>query len=140
MHLIASLTGSNEILWPLIELMETREWDVFVCADLGRALRRLRDDPPDLIVVDDCLALSEAGRAFVRRLHECPQLEDIPVLVVCVLADPGNLEDGFSLDGYAASCDAHDWDHLVSAVEHTVAKDAALKMERKRVSSPGTAR
>lgn len=85
--------GTVEVL---VAALEDAGYRVLTAANGRRALERLEENKPDLVVSDFMMPLMD-GAALVRAIRSNPQFRDIPVIMMS--AAP---ETALRLDGYEA--------------------------------------
>jgi len=87
--------GTVEVL---VAALEDAGYRVLTAANGRRALERLEENKPDLIVSDFMMPLMD-GAALVRALHSNPQFRDIPVIMMSAAPETALRKH---LDGYEA--------------------------------------
>lgn len=70
--------GTVEVL---VAALEDEGYRVFTAANGRRALERIEENKPDLIVSDYMMPLMD-GAALVQTLHSNPEYRDIPVIMM----------------------------------------------------------
>ena len=97
----------------LRELLEIRGYTVAEACNGQEALARVRQAPPDIVLLDIGMPLMD-GYAVVRKLRENPRFTSLPVVAVTAYAMQGDREkimnSGF--DGYLSKpVDSGSLDH-----------------------------
>ena len=130
MVVVAVIGDSPELRSSMIELMETRGWDMQRLAHPDDALLGLADDCPDVLVVDveaetaqDWFLLSQLRRA----------VKDLPLIAVCSFHSSTAWRERLQeIGAYATFEPIVDPDDLVQAVE------AVLCIPRAPEAMPGS--
>ena len=87
--------GTAEVL---VAALEDAGYRVFTAANGRRALERLEENRPDLVVSDFMMPLMD-GAAMVRAMRANPAFRDIPVIMMSAAPEAALRKH---LDGYAA--------------------------------------
>ncbi|MDR1515866.1 MAG: diguanylate cyclase [Synergistaceae bacterium] len=80
----------------ILNKLLSRECTVFTAKSGEEALRRAREDPPDLILLDIMMP-GMSGFEVLTRLKDCVTTKNIPVIVITGLGDEDDEERGFTL-------------------------------------------
>ncbi len=84
------LVDDNEITLKLIKrYIEDCEYDVFVAGDGEECLNMVRDNPPDIILLDVMMPKLD-GYGTIKILKSNEDTKDIPVIIVTALNDVVN--------------------------------------------------
>lgn len=84
------LVDDNEITLKLIKrYLEDCEYDVFVAGDGEECLSMVRDNPPDIILLDVMMPKLD-GYGTIKILKSNEDTKDIPVIIVTALNDVVN--------------------------------------------------
>src|SRR5947208_8790378 len=78
---VAVIDDDPALLRLVSEQLTQRGWDVLACGEGGSAFSLIRDEQPDVILLDLWLETPTSGWALVRLLASDPATRDIPVLV-----------------------------------------------------------
>src|SRR5579884_3075586 len=78
---VAVIDDDPALLRMVSEPLRQRGWDVLTCGEGANAFHLVRDEQPDLILLDLWLETSTGGWALLRLLAGDPATRDIPVLV-----------------------------------------------------------
>jgi len=63
-------------------ILETEGYQVLEAASGRRALQMMRQDRPDLVLLDVMMATKTEGFEIARKIPTCPELRNMPVLLV----------------------------------------------------------
>ena len=77
----------------VVAYLDTLDCEVSTAADGIKALERIADDPPDLIVLDIMMPRM-SGFEVCRKLKTDPKTRDIPILMVTALKEMADIERG----------------------------------------------
>ena len=77
----------------LVAYLESLSCRIVTASDGVEALDKVRDRPPDLIVLDVMMPRM-SGFEVCRKLKSDPKTRDIPILMVTALTDMGDIERG----------------------------------------------
>jgi len=77
----------------LVAYLDSLPCEVATAADGVAALEAVRDDPPDLILLDIMMPRM-SGFEVCRKLKTDPQTRDIPIIMVTALNELGDIERG----------------------------------------------
>ena len=91
--LVVDDTEVNRIL--LREILELDGHRVALASDGPEALRRVREDPPDLVLLDVSMPGMD-GLEVCRRLRADPATDSLPVILVTALADRAHRLEGIA--------------------------------------------
>lgn len=80
----------------MTETLSSAGYQVTIAISGERALNRLRNDVPDLILLDVKMPGFD-GFETCRRIKENPNLSNIPIIFITVLSDTGSIVRGFTL-------------------------------------------
>jgi CheY-like chemotaxis protein len=87
--------GTVEVL---VAALEDAGYRVLTAANGRRALERIEENKPDLVVSDFMMPLMD-GAALVQAMHSNPEYRDIPVIMMSAAPEAALRKH---LDGYAA--------------------------------------
>ena len=87
--------GTVEVL---VAALEDAGYRVLTAANGRRALERIEENKPDLVVSDFMMPLMD-GAALVQTMHSNPEYRDIPVIMMSAAPEAALRKH---LDGYAA--------------------------------------
>lgn len=85
--LVLAVDDNHDNLELLTQILDLCGCECVGAVDGYAAISAAFDRPPDLIVLDICLPDID-GMEVVRRVHENPDLRDIPIVAVTALAKP----------------------------------------------------
>jgi CheY-like chemotaxis protein len=91
-HLLV-VDDDESIRTTLAVILQREGRDVACAADGAEALRRMRDDPPDLVLLD-LMMPGMGGWDVIAAMRESPSLAEIPVVVLTSLHDDANAPPG----------------------------------------------
>ena len=66
-------------------VLEARGYTVVCFSDPEKALERMAQDKPHLVITDLMMDTLDSGFSFSRRVKEDPRLRDIPVIIVTAI-------------------------------------------------------
>ena len=67
------------------KVLETAGYEVVSAANGAKALKSMRQDPPDVVLLDIMMSYILDGLDVSREMAEDPELKDIPVIMVTSL-------------------------------------------------------
>lgn len=76
------------------ETLEASGFDVVEAGDGEEALAAIRNEPPDLVVLDLLMPVRD-GLSALREIRQDEQVARLPVIVVTGLDDPGSIRQAF---------------------------------------------
>lgn len=118
MRRIAVINDDTDFLTLMGDLLDSRGWKTIVCREGNNAFATVKEDPPDLVVLDIRMESPETGWNVLELLKLDPSTTKIPV-VVCS-ADAVELrakEDWLRERGIGILLKPFDIDDLFAAVE-----------------------
>jgi CheY-like chemotaxis protein len=111
---------------PFLQLMQalledTEGYDVAICKEWDNAFEFVRDQEPDLVILDIVMGREERGWTILNLLTLSPQTRPIPVLV-CSAAIQSLVEHAGLLERYGirALAKPFDLNDLLIAIEQTL--------------------
>jgi signal transduction histidine kinase/CheY-like chemotaxis protein len=104
----------EENRWALGEVLEAHGCRVVYAVNGSDAIERLRDEVPDIILLDLVMPVMD-GRRFLHQIKADKRLSAIPVVIVSAHLDEGISTDHLGAVGYLAK--PFSLDELVSAVQ-----------------------
>jgi DNA-binding response OmpR family regulator len=75
---------TNNLLYE--NILDSEGYEVFVCDDAKMGLQKLKKEHPDLILLDLMMPRMD-GFNFMEKLHEEPDINDIPVIILTARED-----------------------------------------------------
>ena len=78
------------------ENLEIAGYEVIEAAEGREALQKVADERPDLIILDVKMPVAD-GWEVLRTLRADPETENLPVLMLTVLADDANVATGWGI-------------------------------------------
>jgi CheY-like chemotaxis protein len=121
LSLIAVVDNDVGILGMLTDLLENWGWAVATCADGEKAVAFLKDEQPDLVLLDLWLESPTSGWHVLRRLKLEPQTRDIPVVLLSEPGDPVQTKEEWLQEiGVAVLTKPFDVDLLYELVEESL--------------------
>jgi CheY-like chemotaxis protein len=97
------LIEDNEMnLDMLSRRLERRGYEVIIAKDGAQGVQRVRDDTPDLVLMDMSLPVMDGWEA-TRRIKSDPAIQHIPVIALTAHAVAGDREKAL-----AAGCDEYE--------------------------------
>src|SRR5437588_12344656 len=78
---IAVVDNDSALVSLLTELFDERGWDSASYAETDTALAGLKEDVPDLVILDIWLDTPNSGWYLLRQLKQDPDLRSVPVIV-----------------------------------------------------------
>jgi len=118
---IAVVDNDVGILGMLTDLLEDGGWTVATCADGEKAVAFLKDEQPDLVLLDLWLESPTSGWHVLRRLKLDPLTRDIPVVLLSEPGDPvQTTEEWLQELGVAVLIKPFDVDLLYALVEEAL--------------------
>jgi CheY-like chemotaxis protein len=97
------LIEDNEMnLDMLSRRLERRGYEVIIAKDGAQGVQRVRDDAPDLVLMDMSLPVMDGWEA-TRRIKSDPAIQHIPVIALTAHAVAGDREKAL-----AAGCDEYE--------------------------------
>lgn len=108
-------------------ILERRGFSVVTAADGGEAIRKLRLDPPDVVVLDLFLPGEVQGWDVLRELRGDPSTWDIPCIVVTADARQTTRDRAMELGCTAFLPKPLDPSELVRELKRTVGGSSSLE-------------
>jgi CheY-like chemotaxis protein len=94
MHTHLLVVDDDESIRATLAVILKRDGRGVACAaDGAEALRRMRDEPPDLVLLD-LMMPGMGGWDVVAAMRESPRLAEIPVVILTSLLDDANAPAG----------------------------------------------
>ena len=63
-------------------ILESEQYSVVVAADRTEGMEKIRNDKPNLVILDVMMSTWQDGFEMSRELKKDPQLKDIPILIL----------------------------------------------------------
>ena len=114
------LLASDPVIRTVIcEALESKGYSVFAAGDIGRAVDRLKDGTPDLLMVRHYIENMPGHEAAMYLRKLCP---GIPVLMVGGILDDDRLENRELLEGFEVFPTPFTAAELLDKVKEVLAK------------------
>jgi DNA-binding response OmpR family regulator len=84
---IAVVNDDTTFLSLVEELLADNGWEAFTLRESKTAFKMIKDDPPDLVMLDIRMGSPEAGWTIIELLKLDPATADVPIIVCSAALD-----------------------------------------------------
>lgn len=99
--------------------LESRQYIVVTAADRSEGMQKIKDDKPDLIILDVMMATWQDGFEMARELRADAQFKDMPILMLSAIKDRTGV-------GFKSSVGDPDWLPVDRFLDKPVEPDVLL--------------
>lgn len=115
-----------ELIDAVRQLLEERGYSVLAASDGAAALDAVRNDRPDLILLDIVMPKMD-GITFLKKIKEEPQTKDIPVIMLTVRDGQANRDMGLECGAYEYISKPYDSLMLLRQIKNVLEKTGRIK-------------
>jgi len=80
-------------------ILETEDYEVSTARNEEETMKRIDQDPPDLLLLDVMMAHLDGGFAVCQKLKSNPATKDIPIIMVTSIRQEMNVDYSPDTDG-----------------------------------------
>ncbi len=99
--------------------LESKQYVVVTASDRSEGMQKIKDDEPDLIILDVMMATWQDGFEMARELKADAQLKDMPILMLSAIKDRTGV-------GFKSSAGDPDWLPVDGFLDKPVEPDVLL--------------
>jgi len=99
--------------------LESRQYIVVTAADRPEGMQKIKDDKPDLIILDVMMSTWQDGFEMARELKADAQFKDMPILMLTAIKDRTGVD-------FKSSAGDRDWLPVDSFLDKPVEPDILL--------------
>ena len=118
----------------LVSIIQSRlEWckfcEVITAGNGKEGLEKATNEKPDLILLDTNMPVM-GGHEMLKRLHEQPELKDIPVIMVTVVCEPQDIATALSYGIVDYVTKPFDFTDLMGKIANTLKNKKVQKLTK----------
>jgi CheY-like chemotaxis protein len=134
---IALIDDDPDFTGLILELLAEYGWDAVACNDDCTAVDCVRDEQPDLVILDVRMRTRESGWQILDRLADDPDLRAIPIIIcTAALDDLKARQDWLDERHIATLAKPFDIDDLLRRLDRAVQPGLAGARERSQEAAP----
>ena len=123
---IALVDDDRDFTSLVSEIIQQQGWDVVACNDETEAIRCIRDEHPNLVILDIRMSTRDSGWQILEELRRDPAIGSLPVIVCSAAMDDLQRRAPWMEErGYATLLKPFDIDDLIQLVEKMIPNDPA---------------
>lgn len=100
-------------------ILEAQDYTVITAADRDEGMEKIRDEKPDLMILDVMMVRMQDGFEMARELRQDPEYQDIPILMLTGIKDATGID-------FKSSAGDSDWNPVDGFLEKPVDPDILL--------------